>query len=343
VKIDLRSYTRRQLEEWVTGMGEPAFRGRQLFRWLWNPGFSDINQATDLSRKFRELVGKTGEFYLPETECVKKSVDGTVKWAFRLRDGRIIETVLIPEKAHTTICVSSQVGCAMGCSFCHTASMGFVRQLVPSEIAGQVLAASAMVKPESRPRNIVFMGMGEPFANYENVMAGIEILTDDLGLNFSCRRITISTCGLVDGIKRMEKDGVDAGLAISLHAPDDSLRSAIMPVNRLHPLEQLLDACRNFRMKARRRITFEYLLLAGINDSPEHAERVALQLRGIRSKINLIPFNESKGLPYGKPGPRSVERFRALLMKKGYTVIVRKSKGRDISAACGQLYAEIKG
>lgn len=340
--IDLRSYTRRGLEDWITGLGEPAFRGRQLFRWLWNPEFRGLDQATDLSKAFRATIAQKGMFYLPKKVCVEKSVDGTMKWAFRLHDHKIIETVLIPEKDHTTICVSSQVGCAMGCRFCHTARMGFIRQLSPSEIAGQVLAVSSMVAPEIRPRNIVFMGMGEPFANYENLMKSIEILTDDLGLNFSGRRITVSTSGIVDGIKRMGMDGIDAGLAISLHAPADALRSSLMPVNRRYPLELLLDACRAFKMKARRRITFEYLLLAGINDRLEHAEQLAGKLKGIRSKINLIPFNESKGLAYMKPDTASVERFRDLLAKRGYTVMIRKSKGCDIAAACGQLYADLK-
>lgn len=339
---DIRSFTRRDLENLAMEMGEPAFRGRQLFRWLWRPEFKDFQDATDLSVAFREKIGSISKIYSLKTLRKEKSVDGTIKWAWQLYDRSIIETVLIPEKDHTTVCLSTQAGCAMGCRFCHTSKMGFIRDLDPSEIAGQVLSIMALTNPEQHPRNIVFMGMGEPLANYDSLIYSIHILKDELGLNFSGRRITVSTCGLVDGIKRLGMEDVDVGLAISLHAPSDTLRSSIMPVNRRFSISELLNACKEFRMKPRRRITFEYLLLGGVNDREEHAEKLAFKLQGIPAKVNLIPFNESKGIPFKRPDVETVQKFQDVLKEKGYTVIIRKSKGVDISAACGQLYAKTR-
>jgi 23S rRNA (adenine2503-C2)-methyltransferase len=271
----------------------------------------------------------------------QRSVDGTSKLAWRLPDGLVVESVVIPERGHKTLCISSQVGCAMGCRFCHTAMMGFRRQLIPSEIAGQVLAALEHVGEREQLRNLVFMGMGEPLANYTNVLKSLDILTDDLGLNFSLRRITVSTCGLVPEILRLGRD-TDVGLAISLNAPDDKTRDQIMPINRRYPISQLIEACRNYRLSRRRRITFEYLLLAGVNDSVEQAMLLAKLLKGIPSKINLIPFNESSDIPFKRPIHEQVLAFQQVLKEANYTAVIRKSKGRDISAACGQLYVELE-
>ena len=339
--IDLRSLSRSDLELWARDLGLPAFRGRQLFSWLWKPGFQDFSQMTDFPKALREKAAQRCLLINLKLIAKQRSIDGTSKLAWRLPDGLVVESVVIPERGHKTLCISSQVGCAMGCRFCHTARMGFHRHLIPSEIVGQVLAAIEHTGEREQLRNIVFMGMGEPLANYENVLKSIYILTDDLGLNFSLRRITVSTCGMVPEILRIGQD-TDVGLAISLNAPDDRTRGKIMPVNRRYPLSQLIEACRNYRLSRRRRITFEYLLLAGVNDSVEQAILLAKLLRGIPLKINLIPYNESSDIPFKRPVHEQVGAFQQVLKEANYTAIIRKSKGRDISAACGQLYAELK-
>lgn len=339
--IDFRSLSRSDLELWARDLGLPAFRGRQLFSWLWKPGFHDFSQMTDFPKALREKTAQ--KCLLTNLKLVTKqsSIDGTNKLAWRLPDGLVVESVVIPERGHKTLCISSQVGCAMGCRFCHTARMGFRRNLIPSEIVGQVLAAIENIGEREQLRNLVFMGMGEPLANYENVLKSIYILTDDLGLNFSLRRITVSTCGLVPEILRLGRD-TDVGLAISLNASDDRTRGKIMPINRRYDLSQLIEACRNYRLSRRRRITFEYLLLADVNDSVEQAISLAKLLKRIPSKINLIPYNESSDIPFKRPVHEQVLAFQQVLKEANYTAIIRKSKGRDISAACGQLYTELK-
>ena len=339
--IDFRSLSRSDLESWAKNLGLPAFRGRQLFSWLWKPGFRDFSQMTDFPKALRAKVSQKGLLTNLKLVADQRSVDGTSKLAWRLPDGLVVESVVIPERGHNTLCISSQVGCAMGCRFCHTARMGFRRQLVPSEIVGQVLAALEHIGEREQLRNLVFMGMGEPLANYGNVLKSIYILTDDLGLNFSLRRMTVSTCGLIPEILRLGQD-TDVGLAVSLNAPDDKTRDKIMPINRRYPLPQLIEACRNYRLSRRRRITFEYLLLAGVNDSVEQAISLAKLLKGIPSKINLIPYNESRDIPFKRPIHEQVLAFQQVLKEANYTAIIRKSKGRDISAACGQLYTEIE-
>ena len=340
--INYRNLTPGELEAWVTGQGLPAYRARQLFRWLWRPGFDDFEQATDFSKSLRHQFARDGYIWTPEVLEIQNSTDNTQKFAWGLEDGEVIETVLIPERDHTTLCVSTQAGCAMGCRFCHTARMGFRRNLEPFEVAGQALWITDHVSEEQWPRNIVFMGMGEPLANYENLLKSLEILTHDLGLNFSLRRITVSTCGLVPEMLRLGHH-LDVGLAVSLHAPDNETRNQIMPVNRRYDIDRLIRACRDFPLSKRRRITFEYLLLKDVNDSLEHARRLGRLLRGIPAKINLIPFNESPGIPFRRSSEEKMEKFQHALREMNYTVMMRKSKGRDISAACGQLYAEKAG
>jgi len=339
--IDFRSLSRSDLEIWARDLGLPAFRGRQLFSWFWKPGFLDFSQMTDFPKALREKAAQKGMLTNLKLVTKQSSIDGTSKLAWRLPDGLVVESVVIPERGHNTLCISSQVGCVMGCRFCHTARMGFRRHLMPSEIVGQVLAALEHIGKREQLRNLVFMGMGEPLANYGNVLKSIYILTDDLGLNFSLRRMTVSTCGLIPEILRLGQD-TDVGLAVSLNAPDDKIRDKIMPINRRYPLSQLIEACRNYRLSRRRRITFEYLLLAGVNDSVEQAISLAKLLKGISSKINLIPYNESSDIPFKRPVHEQVLAFQQVLREANYTTIIRKSKGRDISAACGQLYAEIK-
>lgn len=337
--LDYRSIPREGLENFAISLGLSAFRGRQLFRWLWRPGFVNMEQATDLAKDTRRLFGEKGYIYGLELHKRQISRDGTQKFGFRLWDGLHIETVLIPEEDHYTLCVSSQVGCAMGCAFCHTAKMGFKRNLSPSEIAGQALAVMNLVEKEKWPRNLVFMGMGEPLANLDNLLVSLDILNDELGLNFSSRRITVSTCGLVPEMLEFGSK-TSVGLAISLHATTDEVRNRIMPINRKYPLDALFAACRTYPLPKRRRITFEYLLLEGVNDTLEDAKRLVRLLSNIPSKINLIPFNTSKGIPFNAPSLERVLGFQSVLVNAGFTAIIRKSKGQDISAACGQLYAK---
>lgn len=338
--IDYRSLTRTELEDLARGMNLPAYRGRQVFRWLWRPGLSGFHEITDLPSGLRDAFAQKGHIARLRVATEQKSVDGTIKLGLGLPDGLMIECVVIPEKDHLTLCLSTQVGCAMGCRFCYTARMGFLRNLEASEIAGQVIAVMERLGLAERPRNLVFMGMGEPLANYENLIKAVRILTDGLGLNYSGRHITISTSGLAPEICRLGHD-LDVGLAISLHAPDDETRQEIMPINRRYPIQTLISACRSYPIKPRRRITFEYLLLQGINDRMEQARGLARLLRGIPAKINLIPFNESPGLPFKAPSEEDTLAFQKILTGAGYTVIIRKSKGQDIAAACGQL--NIKG
>jgi len=337
--IDFRSLPRSDLEALMQAWGQPAFRGRQLFRWLWRPGFRSLSELTEFPKGLRSWVSQKGCIYRMEAVQKQCSLDGTVKWAFRLRDGVVIETVLIPERDHTTICLSTQAGCAMGCAFCHTARMGFSRNLLPSEIAGQVLAVAESVPAERRPRNIVFMGMGEPLANFDNVIKTIRVLTDGLGLDFSQRRITVSTCGLVPEIYKLGET-VEVGLAVSLHATTDRIRNRLMPINRVYPIEKLLGACKRFKMPKRRRITFEYLLIKEINDSEQDARRLAGLLKGIRSKINIIPYNYCPEAAFEEPDREAILRFQDILKSKGLTAVIRKSRGRDIEAACGQLCSD---
>ncbi len=334
---DLKSLSCKELEHLVRERGLPAFRGRQLFKWLWQKGIHSFDEITEFSVALRAELSKDYRIYHLEQAKRLDSSDGTIKWAYKLKDGLIIEAVLIPEKDHTTLCVSTQAGCAMGCTFCLTGKMGFYRNLAPSEIAGQVLAAVQDLPPEQQPRNLVFMGMGEPLANFNNLITAIEILTCDLGLNFSQRRITVSTSGIAPKIVELG-ERTSVGLAVSLHATNNTQRDRLMPINRSYPIETLLEACRSFRLPPRRRITFEYLLLKGINDTREDAQRLARLLKAIPSKINLIPFNQSAGLPFREPDRNSVLDFQKILKDRNYTVIIRKSKGRDIKAACGQLF-----
>lgn len=331
--------TRQELEALAVSLGFSAFRGRQLFRWLWRPGFVNMEQATDLARDTRRIFAEKGRIYNLELHKRQVSRDGTEKFGFRLSDGLTIEAVLIPEEDHYTLCLSTQAGCAMGCAFCHTARMGFKRNLLPSEIAGQVLAVQGLVAPHKWPRNLVFMGMGEPLANLAHLLTSLNILSDDLGLNFSSRRITVSTCGLVPEMLELGSK-TTVGLAVSLHATTDEIRDRIMPVNRRYPLKTLLAACKSYPLPKRRRITFEYLLLADVNDSPTDARRLVRLLSNIPSKINLIPFNASVGIPFNAPALERVMEFQAILVNAGFTAIIRKSKGQDIAAACGQLYAK---
>jgi 23S rRNA (adenine2503-C2)-methyltransferase len=275
----------------------------------------------------------------PSIDRIQTSSDGTKKVLFRLADGLFIESVLIPGRNHWTACISTQAGCAMGCLFCLTGRQGLLRDLRPSEITGQMTMLRRCTPEGPEIKNIVLMGMGEPLANYDHTVKAIRILTSDDGLGFSNRKITVSTCGLAPQIVRLGQE-ICVNLAISLNAPDDRRRSALMPVNRKYPLATLLEACRDYPMPGRRMLTFEYILMAGVNDSPADAKKLALLLRNIRCKLNLISFNEFSGSSFRTPSPETVSAFQQILLDHHYTAILRASRGRDILAACGQLSGE---
>lgn len=339
-KTDLTNLSLEQLTEFITGLGLPKYRSTQVFAWLYRPHIKDFSEMTDLSKELRETLAARASFTWPQIAAVEQSKDGTVKYGFKLHDDNYIEAVLIPEDGRNTLCVSSQVGCAMGCGFCLTGSIGFRRNLMPGEIVGQVVRVRSWLidkhGPEAMLSNLVFMGMGEPLANFDNLLVALEILTEQRGLDFSERRITVSTCGLVPKIIELGRK-TKVNLAVSLHSVDDRIRSQLMPINKKFPVADLLEACRNFPMPKRKRIMFEYILIRDLNDSETDAEMLAAMLKGIPCKINLLPYNESEGLPYRRPSEETINLFQQKLWDAGYTVLVRSSRGADISAACGQL------
>jgi 23S rRNA (adenine2503-C2)-methyltransferase len=292
---------------------------------------------TNLSNKFRHNLNEVSFISTLDLLHVEQAEDGTRKFLFELKDGNRIESVLIPDKARLTLCVSTQVGCAFGCRFCLTGKMGWKRNLTISEILNQILAVRETLKERISITNIVLMGMGEPLANYSNTLQAIELMTDQDAFKFSSRRVTLSTAGLLPELERLSKEKISFRLAISLNAVNEETRSHLMPINRRFPLRKLLEACRNFPLRPRARITFEYVLVDGINDSPQDAKKLVKILRGIPSKINLIPLNEAPGIPFKRPSEKKVREFQEILMKANLTAIIRASKGAEISAACGQL------
>lgn len=337
-QIDLKEFTLPELTQFVVSLGEPAFRAKQIFAWLYRPGVSTFEQMTDVSKKFRDQLSQASYISKITLHTKELSADGTVKYAFALADRQIIESVLIPDEERNTLCISSQVGCAMGCRFCLTGTMGLKRNLTPAEIVGQVIYAieDLAASNKGEVNNLVFMGMGEPLANFDNLISALSILTADLGLNFSDRKITVSTCGLVPKIAELGKHST-VNLAISLHAADDLTRNQIMPVNQTYPLADLIGACRRYPLPKRRRIMIEYILLKDVNDSSQQARNLIKLLHGLPCKINLLPFNQCPALPYQKPSQATIDSFQNILKKGGHTVLVRESRGADISAACGQL------
>jgi 23S rRNA (adenine2503-C2)-methyltransferase len=336
MRIDLKGLDAQEMEQWAVDQGFEPFRARQIRQWLFKKLVTSFDEMTNLPKNLRTLLQEKA--VVTALECVKiqESDDGTKKFLFRLDDGHLIESVLIPEQNHYTCCISSQVGCAMDCRFCLTAKQGLKRNLSPSEIIEQVIHVKRSISDPDQVRNIVFMGMGEPLANYEAVKKTTINLMKDDALNFSKRRITLSTCGLVPGIERLGRE-MNIKLAVSLNAPDDEIRDMLMPVNRKYPLRKLLEACRTFPLHKGERITFEYVLIKDVNDRDHHARNLARLLAGIRSKINLIPLNPHRGTRMVPPSEETVLRFQDILLKKHYTAIVRQSRGNDILAACGQL------
>jgi 23S rRNA (adenine2503-C2)-methyltransferase len=335
-KNDLKAFTKEDLESFMKSEGFPAFRARQLLRWIYEHYAKSIDEITEFSKEMREKLAERS--YISNLDLIerKKALDGTEKYLFGLKDGETIESVLIPNEERLTLCISTQAGCAMGCEFCLTGELGLKRNLKPQEIIDQVISVSRLILPQ-RLTNVVMMGMGEPLANAEAVIETLLRMTELMKI--APRRITVSTAGVVPGIKQLAEKAPQIMLAISLNATTDEVRDRIMPVNKQWPIKALLDACRKFPLQPRRRIIFEYVLLRGINDTHADAKRLVRLLHGIRSKINLIPFNPFDGCAYEKPDEKSVLEFQQILMDAHLTAMIRKSKGQDILAACGQLKA----
>jgi 23S rRNA (adenine2503-C2)-methyltransferase len=328
-----------ELEDLAVELGASRYRGRQLATWIYRKNVVDLDAMTDLSKEFRLALAEHASIALPEVERVTPSQDGSRKLVFRLHDGARISAVVMPDDDRITLCLSTQVGCGYACTFCLTGTMGLERNLTADEIVGQLMAANRLLEGEGRRvSHLVFMGMGEPLANYAPLVASLRVLTDPkLGIGYSPRRITVSTVGLVKGIERLGRENLKVNLAISLHAPDDATRSQLMPVNKSWNVEALMAAVRAYPLAPRQRVFFEYVLLDGVNDSPEAAARLARLLRGVRAKVNLIPFNDWEGAEFSRPPIARILAFQAVLLEVGITTTVRWSKGEDIGAACGQL------
>jgi 23S rRNA (adenine2503-C2)-methyltransferase len=328
------------LEDLAESLGASRYRGRQLATWIYRKGVVDLDAMTDLPRDFRANLAETAEVTLPEVERATSSQDGSRKLVFLLADGSRVSSVLMPDDGRITLCLSTQVGCGYACAFCLTGTMGLERNLTAAEIVGQLMAANALLATEGPEHvtHIVFMGMGEPLANYANLVTSLRILTDArLGLSYSPKRVTVSTVGLVPAIDRLGREDLKVNLAISLHAASDDVRSRLMPVNKAFDVEALMAAVRRYPLTTRQRVFFEYVLLDGVNDSPEEAQRLAKLLRGVKGKVNLIPFNDWEGSSHRRPPLARILAFQAILLDAGITTTVRWSKGEDIGAACGQL------
>ena len=335
--MDLKNLSPSELLEFLGPFGKERYRSVQILRWLYQQGVQSFDEMTNLSKRLRQELSQVSFLSVLRPLCVEEAPDGTRKFLFQLEDGNRIESVLIPGKARLTLCVSTQVGCAFGCRFCLTGKTGWKRNLTVSEILNQILAVKKMLSEKTPVTNVVLMGMGEPLANYENTMKATALMAHPDAFKFSARRVTLSTVGLVPELEALAKEKMPFRLAISLNASDEKTRTYLMPVNHRYPLGKILSLCRNFPLRPRIRITFEYVMVEGVNDSSQDAKRLLRILRGIPSKINLIPLNEAPEIPFKKPSEERIKGFQEILMEGGLTAIVRNSKGREISAACGQL------
>jgi 23S rRNA (adenine2503-C2)-methyltransferase len=359
---NLLGLTRPQLEEYIAGLGSKPFRARQLMNWIYKRGEGRIAQMTDLAKDFRAQLAQCAEVRVPRICALQVSADGTRKWKLEADASQAFEMVYIPEPGRGTLCISSQVGCALDCSFCSTAQQGFNRNLTTGEIVGQVwlaareLAAAVGAGPEDDSEesaqvitplsgriisNVVFMGMGEPLANFRNVVPALSILLDDFGFDLSRRRVTLSTSGLVPQMYKLAEEA-NVALAVSLHAPNDALRNELVPINRKHPISELLAACWHYLDEQNgRSVTFEYVMLDGVNDSPSQARELVRLLRGHPAKLNLIPFNPFPGTRYRRSPLATIQRFRDELIRGGLLATIRRTRGDDIDAACGQLAGRV--
>ena len=336
-RTDLAELSLAELETLVTHRGLPRFRARQIFQWIWKRGATDFTAMSNLPRDLRALLAADLRIATPAIARHDRSEDGTEKLVLQLHDDRQIECVYIPDTPAQTFCVSTQVGCAMGCAFCLTGKMGLVRNLSAGEIAGQVRVLAAATGLIDGPFNVVLMGMGEPLHNYDATMKALRLLHEPEGIGLSPKRVTLSTVGLVPMIERLASEPLMPNLAISLHATTEEQRASIVPPSQKYGLHAIIEACRRFPLARRTRITFEYVMLGGVNDTPADARRLARLLAGVKAKVNLIPLNAAAGIPFDRPSDPTVDTFARILAEKGVTVSVRKSRGRDIRAACGQL------
>jgi len=347
---NLLSLDRDGLREFFADLDERPYRALQLMRWMFHRGVRDFGAMTDLSRSLRARLQERAEIRPPEVVGEQVSSDATRKWLLRVDSGNCVETVYIPEESRGTLCVSSQVGCALACGFCSTAQQGFARNLDAAEIVGQLWLASGLLgDPERRGRpasraitNVVLMGMGEPLLNFDNVVTAMRVMLDDNGFGLARRRVTLSTAGVVPAIRRL-KDACPVSLAVSLHASDDALRDELVPINRTYPLAELIDACREYLADApKQAITFEYVMLDGVNDAPAQARDLARLLGGLPAKVNLIPFNPFPRTRYRRSPPAAIDDFRRRLLEKGLVTVTRRTRGDDIDAACGQLAGQVR-
>ncbi len=346
-KVNLLDFSHETLKEYFTSIGEKPFRATQVIKWLHQMNVDSIEQMTNLSKNLRAFLTEHTVIKAPEIMIDQQSADGTHKWLLRLEGGNAIETVFIPEEDRGTLCISSQVGCALDCTFCSTARQGFNRNLTTAEIIGQLWVAKRSLQADPKGQrvisNVVMMGMGEPLLNFDNVVNALQLMLDDNAYGLSKRRVTVSTSGVLPALDRLA-DTLDVSLAVSLHAPNDELRNKLVPLNNKYPIKELIATCRRFLDKKtteRNHITWEYVMLDGVNDHEEHAQQLAQLLRGIPSKINLIPFNPFPATRYGRSSNNRIYRFREILQNAGYTVTTRKTRGEDIDAACGQLAGKV--
>ncbi|MBX3694955.1 MAG: 23S rRNA (adenine(2503)-C(2))-methyltransferase RlmN [Steroidobacteraceae bacterium] len=351
-RMNLLGFERAGLEAFVAGLGSKPFRARQLMQWIYGRGESRFEAMTDLAKDFRAQLAQHAEVRAPEIVTTQRSADGTRKWLLRADATQAIEMVYIPEESRGTLCISSQVGCALDCSFCSTAQQGFNRNLTTAEIVGQVWLAARELERDFVPppgaspgqraiTNVVLMGMGEPLANFRNVVPALRVFTDDFGFDISRRRVTLSTSGLVPQIYRLAEE-VNVALAVSLHAPTDALRSELVPINRRHPIAELLEACWHYLDEQNgRSVTFEYVMLDGVNDQPAQARELVHLLKGRPAKLNLIPFNPFPGTRYRRSPLPAILRFRDELLAGGVLATIRRTRGDDIDAACGQLAGRV--
>ena len=344
--VNLLGLDARRLQSYCAGLGEKPFRAKQLMRWIHHAGVDEFSAMTDMSKSLRDALAREAVIAAPRVLRDTTAADGTRKWLLDVGTGNAIESVFIPEEKRGTLCISSQAGCALECSFCSTGRQGFNRNLTAEEIIGQLWIANKSLGrgvSEDRPiSNVVMMGMGEPLANFENVVTAMRLMLDDHAYGLSRRRVTLSTAGLVPGIERLREE-CPVSLAVSLHAPHDALRDELVPINRKYPIKELLAACQRYiEVAPRGYVMFEYVMLSGVNDSVDQARALAALVKGVPCKVNLIPFNPFPGIQYQRSSPEAIDRFREVLMHAGLIATVRKTRGEDIDAACGQLAGQVQ-
>ena len=346
-KTNLLGLDRKAMADFFVGLGEKSFRAQQVLQWIHLHGVSDLQAMTNVSKSLRDKLIEIAEIRAPEVAYESTATDGTHKWVLRLADGNCIEAVFIPEKTRGTLCVSSQVGCILNCDFCSTGKQGFSRNLTIAEIIGQVwIAARGLSKNNGTHdhaiTNVVMMGMGEPLLNFDNVVSAMDIMLDDFAYGLSKRRVTLSTAGVIPAMYKLREIS-DVALAVSLHAPNDELRNVLVPLNKKYPLKELMQVCKEyFNDENRRYVTMEYVMLAGINDTPDHARQLIKLLNGVKAKVNLIPFNPFPNTTYKRSDDATITRFRETLMKANINCITRKTRGENIDAACGQLVGQVR-